>query len=206
MTTDTNKRYLLPKNLLPDFWIKNWDEKLSGCQWNAYISNVGACITLERNDSASLNFKNTSKLAREQVLDFTDWLATKGWRMPVVFIVLAEGMDFGDWMLLSGDQEWLRAQFSIQVCRTRDGFMKRIKTVLGEGFDTAVEVEPKEDKVLSEEISRLLASEKVKLDSNVRQILNRFEQALLKADGLELLRKWEQDLATDYEKLMRGEA
>ncbi|WP_061236434.1 hypothetical protein [Leptospira santarosai] len=202
------EKYELRESGLPSFWIENWDASGFSFEWKIFHSSISICILIafEEKDFSDFdkNFINIKNLIKDQSLELLGWFSAKGFKLPLIVVIQSAESMMASLKQVAGDQEWLRSLFSIIVCKTDEVKNQILFELLNDGFLETLEVYPKDDRKIADEIlSKLNARDKIQ-DSGRRSLLLRIQSALLKSNPLEDLAQWEAELIADYKKILEG--
>ncbi|NCC60349.1 MAG: hypothetical protein EOM12_05295 [Verrucomicrobiae bacterium] len=191
--------YKINENDLPGQWIKEWKD--AGIDFSLSRSSSSLCLYLKLGN-CKLDFNELKNRMRDQVLDIGDWSASKGYRLPLVCVV--ESKNDEDWRKLSGDQEWLQGQWSLQSTRDEKHSRALLELFLCESMADVGEVQPKTDMLLSKEIEKALASHDFESNDLQREILSNISESIVNPQAVAKLEAWEQEITKEYEAIMEG--
>jgi len=184
-------------------WHDKWSDFSEQSECVFYLSSVAACLFVNFSNSENKTLEEISKFIYEQILDLGDWLASKDVKVPLVLIVYDEKFR-GAWEMLSGDQEWLRGQFSIQPVANEEEAVSRLGQILDERIPETEEVQPKSDILLAKEIGAKSSDSKGKLKEGQKKLLQQISIEIVSPNAIYRLDEWENKLSTEYKHLLEG--
>jgi len=200
MNIDTCSQY---KKETDKTWQDKWNNFSDRYECTFYLSSIAACLFVISSNCENKKQEEVSKFIYEQILDLGDWLISKDVNVPLVLIVFDINWQ-EEWKALSGTQEWLRGQFSIQSVASKDEAMSRLEQILDEKIPDTEEVQPKSDVLLAKEIETKLSDSKVKLTDKQRKILQQIAFEIVSPNAIYRLDEWENKLSADYQQLLEG--
>lgn len=202
------EKYELGESGLPSFWVENWNTSGLSFNWKVFHSSISICvfITFEEKDFSDIdkNFINIKNLIKDQSLELLGWFSAKGIKLPLIVVIQSADSMVASLKQVAGDQEWLRSLFSIIVCKTDEVKNQILFELLNDEFRETLEVYPKDDRQIADEILSKLNVGNTIQDSGRRSLLIRVQSALLKSNPLEDLAQWEAGLIADYKKILEG--
>lgn len=136
---------------------------------------------------------------RDQILDIGDHFRFKGFKLPrVLFLKVAEE-NFQEWRKISGDQEWIRADFSIQVISEMDDETERLELLVSDSLISTPEFQPLNDDTLV----RKLNEKKNTIQDNPKKLeaLTEIAESLSQKSPMTHLDLWLKNLEDDFKKL-----
>ncbi len=187
-------------NCVSEEWRNAWKDKLHA-EVQSYASETCICLHVV----LSTDQLERDKL-RDQVLDFGDWSVSRGFRRPLACVLeMKDCDDTNDWRADSGDQEWLRGQFSLQVAADKQDAQQRLLCLLENDPPAVDELRPKSDTALASALMSILKDPPRKQTEQQAELLRMTANSLREsARTVQLLSEWNDSLLADHSSISKG--
>ncbi|PJZ79871.1 hypothetical protein [Leptospira meyeri] len=192
----TKKNYEIPTTILDKF--KGYKEKGLVNQYEIYVSNISICLFVALSEMAEFSI-GLADFIRDQILDIGDYYKFKGFKLPSVLILKVEDKNLEDWRKQSGDQEWLRADFSIQVISENEDEKVRLELLVSDSLFSIAEFQPLSDETLIRKLNEKITT--IEENPKKREALNEIAESLSQKSPINHLDKWLKNLEDDFKKL-----
>jgi hypothetical protein len=174
--------------------------------WEVYRSNISLCLYVKLpSGEKSPALEIIKDLIRDHALDIGDWSSYNNHSLPLICVIQCSNGEWRQWRQISGDQEWLRGQLSLQIVDSEQDAKQRLDLLLNDTFTDIPDVQPMNDKALAKKLTDVANDEKRKLSSEQRELLKVITQGLDSSYAQSFLDPWESGLLVNYKGILGGE-
>jgi len=165
-----------------------WNSQSSVCAW--------ICLAIKPIEISEEQLKELKVIAHQ----YADRLSFLGLRLPICLVVKCNEQQEALLHQISGDQEWSRSDFSIQPVITEDAKIKLLEYFRNDTLQIFDSVNPLTDQVIGNKLKELSQKKKEKYG----QFLERLSMGLQSSSGMIELKKFEEQIASDYKSYLDG--